>query len=99
MIRILEYKRPCKLKFEALKLIVSLLSLKELLPIKMTFYAINSSLSGTISLEEFNHAFRANGFLQKERGDDIAEKLYYSLVFNDEKRLTYTEFCVAALDT
>lgn len=77
----------------------TLLTYKEIIDIKDTFYALDKNLSGSISYDELRQAFSE---LQIESSSKELELLLRDIFFridvNNDEQISYSEFLTACLD-
>ena len=94
------YKTPKKLKQEAMRVIVKLLSVEQIEDLRHAFQSIDTNQSGTISAQELATAMQRAGFSMAQ--EEIESRDYTELIssadYSNHGQLNYTEFLLATLD-
>eukprot|EP00347_Sterkiella_histriomuscorum_P023654 403333852 len=99
LIRLKNFKRPSTLQAEVLRVLGTLLTYKEIMEIKDTFYALDDNLSGGITYEELREAFYEHQAFTEGKDKELElREIFYTTDFNSNDQITFSEFLMATLD-
>jgi len=98
--RLQNYRAPKKLKLEAMRVAVKLLSVEQIEDLRRAFEDIDTNHSGTISAAELGTAMQRAGLSMAQ--EEVERKSYSGIIkstdFLGSGQLNYTEFLMATLD-
>lgn len=82
-----------------MKVLGTLLTYKEIMDIKDTFYALDENLSGSITYDELKDAFYDhNAFTEGKDKELELREIFFTTDFNNNEQINYSEFLMATLD-